>query len=78
MAAQKPEKGPQRPVIDYSQFELTPQGQIMMTMISSNVASHPHAAVSMQVFECAARYPDFFKVRKETVAPILEAIIDQR
>jgi exportin-T len=78
VAASKPEKGIPRVVIDYSQYELTAQGRMMISMITSNVVSYPHPAVPMQVFESAVRYPDFFKVRKEAVAPILEAIIDTR
>jgi exportin-T len=77
-ATVRPEKGVPKPVIDYSQFELTPLGQMLMLMIRSNVVSHPHVAASMQVFECVVRYPEFFKIRKECVAPVLEALIDIR
>lgn len=78
ITAAKPEKGAPKMIIDYSQYELTSQGQMLMSMIGSNVVSYLHTAVSMQIFECAVRYPDFFKVRKECVAPTLEAIIGNR
>ena len=76
----KPTTRSEKQQIDYSQYELTPQGRMMFEMIKSNVISFPHpdSIVPMQVFECAVRYPDFFKVRKECITPILEAIVDSR
>lgn len=63
---------------DYSQYPLTAHGTVLFAMVQSGVVSYPHRAVSLQYFESVARYPDFFKVRKECIPPTLEAMIDSR
>ncbi|KAL1738251.1 hypothetical protein HDZ31DRAFT_21984, partial [Schizophyllum fasciatum] len=63
---------------DYTQYPLTAHGEVLFAMVQSGIVSYPHRAVSLQYFESVARYPDFFKVRKECIPPTLEAMIDSR
>ncbi|KAJ2924870.1 hypothetical protein H1R20_g12240, partial [Candolleomyces eurysporus] len=63
---------------DYSAYPLTSHGEMLSTLVRSGIASYPNRAVSLQFFETVARYPDFFKVRKECILPTLEAMIDIR
>ncbi|KAG8814048.1 pre-tRNA nuclear export protein [Serendipita sp. 399] len=67
-----------RKTVDYSNYPLTPQGEMMQTLIRSRISTYPHPSVAMQFFETATRYADFFKVRKEHVLPALEAFLDSR
>ncbi|KAG8854340.1 pre-tRNA nuclear export protein [Serendipita sp. 405] len=67
-----------RKTVDYSNYPLTPQGEMMQALIRSRISAYPHPSVAMQFFETAARYADFFKVRKEHVLPALEAFLDSR
>lgn len=78
--ASRQEAKQRRDETDYGRCPLTPQGQLMVTLIKSDVLgfSHSNSIVAMQVFEVAVRYPDFFKVRKACAAPILEAMVDER
>ncbi|KAJ7274411.1 armadillo-type protein [Mycena haematopus] len=64
--------------IDYSEYPLTPHGEMLFALVQSNISSYPHRSVALQFFETAARYPDFFKVRTECIMPTLEAMIDVR
>lgn len=64
--------------IDYSKYPLTPHGEMLFALVQSNISSYPHRSVTLQFFETAARYPDFFKVRRECIMPTLEAMIDTR
>ncbi|KAJ7637739.1 armadillo-type protein [Mycena polygramma] len=64
--------------IDYSEYPLTPHGEMLLALIQSNISSYPHHNVTLQFFETIARYPEFFKVRKECIMPTLEAMIDTR
>ncbi|KIM27530.1 hypothetical protein M408DRAFT_329975 [Serendipita vermifera MAFF 305830] len=68
----------QRKTVDYSEYPLTPQGEMMQTLIRSGISTYPNPTVAMQFFETVARYVDFFKVRKENVLPALEAFLDNR
>ncbi|KAH6913077.1 KapM protein [Coprinopsis sp. MPI-PUGE-AT-0042] len=63
---------------DYSEFPLTSHGEMLLALVQSGIASFPHQAVALQFFESVARYPDFFKVRKECILPTLEPMIDKR
>lgn len=51
---------------------------MLSALVQSGIASYPNRSVSLQFFETVARYPDFFKVRKECILPALEAMIDSR
>ncbi|KAF8808727.1 ARM repeat-containing protein [Phlegmacium glaucopus] len=67
-----------RKATDYSEYPLTPHGEMLFTLVQSGIASFPNRTVSLQFFETVARYTDFFKVRKECIIPALEAMIDTR
>ncbi len=64
--------------IDFTALALTPQGQMLLRSVETQVFSYPHAAVNLQFFECSARYSEFFKARKELIQPVLEAYVDTR
>ena len=51
---------------------------MLLALVQSGIASFPHRTVSLQFFETASRYTDFFKIRKECIIPTLEAMIDTR
>ncbi|KAL5504140.1 LOS1 [Sanghuangporus vaninii] len=63
---------------DYSEYQLTTHGEMLMALIRSNICAYPNNAVAIQFFETCARYSDFFKVRKECIIPLLEAMVGPR
>ncbi|KAF8632204.1 hypothetical protein AX15_001968 [Amanita polypyramis BW_CC] len=67
-----------RKIVNYSHYPLTPHGEMLYALVQSGMSSFPHRAVALQFFETAARYPDFFKIRKECIIPALEAMVDNR
>jgi exportin-T len=64
--------------LNYAAFPLTHLGEMMMTLVQSGVSAYPHSFVVMQYFETVTRYSDFFKVRKDCIMPVLQAMIDTR
>lgn len=69
---------PVREKIDYAAYPLSPLGQLLSLCMSSGIVSYPHASVTLQYFESAVRYVEFWKSRPGSIPPILEAIIDRR
>jgi exportin-T len=67
-----------RKTTDYAAFPLTSHGEMLLALVQSGISGYPHRAVAMQFFETAARYGDFFKVRKDCILPTLEAMIHAR
>lgn len=67
-----------RKLVDTSTLPLTPHGEMMATLVNSNVSTYPHAAVRVQFFEAVGRYLEFFKARKECIIPVLHALVDER
>lgn len=63
---------------DYSEYPLTHHGDMLMALVQSGISRYPNRTVVMQFFEAAARYGDFFKIRKECIMPTLEAFVDPR
>jgi exportin-T len=70
--------GGPKEVVDYEGFPLTPLGQLLTFCISSGIASYPHPSVTLQYFEIAVRYVDFWKSKPATVKPMFEAMLDAR
>jgi exportin-T len=64
--------------IDYTQFPLSPLGEIMLRVAKSNITSWPHPSVPLQFFECAVRYHDFFQLVPDCIPNVLSAFLDQR
>lgn len=64
--------------IDYATLPLTLQGELLVRAVQSNITSYPHPAVSLQFFECASRYAEFFKLRTDCVQPTLGSLLDRR
>ncbi|KAF8638342.1 hypothetical protein AX17_002362 [Amanita inopinata Kibby_2008] len=67
-----------RRTVSYADYPLTPHGEMLYALVQSGMTSYPHRSVVLQFFETAARYPDFFKIRKECIIPTLEAMVDPR
>ncbi|TDL25856.1 ARM repeat-containing protein [Rickenella mellea] len=63
---------------DFAEYPLTAHGEMLLALVRSNICAFPHPTVTMQYFETCARYGDFFKVRKECIIPLLEAMIGTR
>ncbi|PVG04220.1 ARM repeat-containing protein [Serendipita vermifera] len=68
----------ERKTTDYSEYPLTPLGELMQSLIRSGISTYKDPVVAMQFFETVTRYADFFKVRKEYILPALEAFLDYR
>lgn len=64
--------------VDYSEYPLTPHGEILLALVQSGISAYPHRAVVMQFFETVARYGDFFKIRKDCIMPAMEALVSNR
>lgn len=64
--------------VDYSQYPLTPLGQLLVLCMSSGVSSYPHPSVVLQYFEICVRYVDFWKSKAGAVHPVFEAMLDSR
>lgn len=67
-----------RKATDYSEYPLTPLGEMLLALVQSGISSYPNRAVSAQFFETVSRYTDFFKVRKDCILSTLEAMVDAR
>ena len=63
---------------DYSEYPLTVHGEMLFALIRCGIANFSNPVVVMQFFEACARYGDFFKVRKECIIPLLEAMVGER
>ncbi|GAA5859251.1 hypothetical protein JCM8547_008938 [Rhodosporidiobolus lusitaniae] len=63
--------------IDYKQYPLSPLGAMMLRACDSKIVEYPHAAVSLQLFEVAVRYHDFFKICPEFITVLLPSFLDQ-
>ncbi|BGP20360.1 hypothetical protein JCM10213_002332 [Rhodosporidiobolus nylandii] len=63
--------------IDYKQFPLSPLGAMMLRACDAKVVTYPHAAVSLQFFEVAVRYHDFFKICPEYITALLPSFLDE-
>lgn len=68
----------ERKKTDYTDYPLTTHGELLFSMVRCGVSNYPHNAVTMQFFETCARYGDFFKVRKECIIPLLQAMVGPR
>ena len=64
--------------MDCEPYPLTPLGQLLWMCMQSGIASYPHPSVTLQYFETAVRYVDFWKSKPASVQPILEAMLDHR
>ena len=64
--------------IDYQQYPLTTLGQLLTRCMESGVINYPHAAVTLQYFEAALRYVEFWRSIPGAEQPMIEAMLDQR
>ncbi|RXK35182.1 hypothetical protein M231_07553 [Tremella mesenterica] len=64
--------------IDYSQYSLTPLGQLLTLCMTSGISAFPHPSVSLQYFEIGVRYAEFWKSKPEAVPPLFEAMLGER
>ena len=51
---------------------------MMRLLVTSGVSNHTHPAVTLQFFECVARYEKFFACEPEYIPSILAAFLDSR
>ncbi|OZJ01448.1 hypothetical protein BZG36_05624 [Bifiguratus adelaidae] len=58
--------------------KLTPMGEMMSTMVSTALYSHPHPSIPLQYFENVVRYYQFFEPKSEHTGQVLEAYVGQR
>ncbi|OCF35216.1 exportin-T [Kwoniella heveanensis BCC8398] len=63
---------------DYEQYPLSPLGELLKRCMASGISAYPHPAVTLQYFECAVRYVEFWRYKREAIPPIFEAILDTR
>lgn len=52
--------------------------EMMRLLVTSGVSSHSHPAVTLQFFECVARYEKFFSCEPQYILGILAAFLDSR
>lgn len=64
--------------IDYTQYPLSQLGEMMLRACRSKVVAYNHAAVSLQFFEVAVRYSEFFKLCPEYIQEILPSFLDEQ
>ncbi|KAI7907870.1 armadillo-type protein [Cokeromyces recurvatus] len=57
---------------------LTPLGEMVSEMVSSNISAYPHPSCAMQFFENLARYYQFFEHRPGQLPQALGAFVDNR
>lgn len=67
--------GGKHEVIDYEQYPLTPLGRLLTMCMTSGIINYPHPGVSLQYFEIAVRYVDFWKSKPGSVRPMFEAML---
>ena len=48
---------------------------MLYALIQCGISNYNNPVVVMQFFEACARYGDFFKVRKECIIPLLDAMV---
>ncbi|WVQ96040.1 hypothetical protein IAU59_003140 [Kwoniella sp. CBS 9459] len=63
---------------DYEQYPLSPLGELLKRCMASGISAYPHPAVTLQYFECAVRYVEFWRYKREAIPPMFEAILDTR
>ena len=64
--------------INYEQYPPTPLGQLLSLCVSSGISNYPHPGVTLQYFETAVRYVEFWKAKDGLIQPMFEAMLDQR
>ncbi|WWC65824.1 uncharacterized protein I303_108446 [Kwoniella dejecticola CBS 10117] len=67
-----------RDSFDYDQYPLSPLGELLQRCMSSGISIYPHSSVTLQYFEIAVRYVEFWKYKPDTVSPMFEAIVSNR
>lgn len=61
-----------------SQVKSSTMQEMMRLLVTSGVSSHSHPAVTLQFFECVARYEKFFSCEPQYILGILAAFLDSR
>ncbi|TPX64921.1 hypothetical protein SpCBS45565_g05557 [Spizellomyces sp. 'palustris'] len=57
---------------------ITPLGQMLTKMITSNVSAYPHVSIPLIFFENVTRYSQFFDLFPQYIPNVMEAFVDQR
>lgn len=61
-----------------SQVKTSTMQEMMRLLVTSGVSGHSHPAVSLQYFECVARYEKFFACEPQYIPGMLTAFLDVR
>ncbi|KAK7083729.1 hypothetical protein SK128_023939 [Halocaridina rubra] len=61
-----------------SELKTSTMQEMMRLLVTSGVSRHTHPAVSLQFFECVARYEKFFACEPDYIPSILAAFLDVR
>lgn len=64
--------------INYDAYPPSVLGELMLRAIQSKVSSFPHPSIPLQLFECIARYHDFFVLAPHTLTTVLPIFLDER
>ncbi|WVR08059.1 hypothetical protein IAU60_005105 [Kwoniella sp. DSM 27419] len=62
---------------DFEAYPLSPLGELLKRCMASGIATYPHPAVTLQYFEIAVRYVEFWRYKREAIPPMFEAILDR-
>ncbi|MPC10363.1 Exportin-T [Portunus trituberculatus] len=73
-----PTQGGDPASLQVSQVKTSTMQEMMRLLVSSGVSAHSHPAVSLQFFECVARYEKFFACEVQFIPGILTAFLDVR
>ncbi|KAF7730156.1 pre-tRNA nuclear export protein [Apophysomyces ossiformis] len=55
---------------------LSPLGEMVSEMVSSNISAYPHPSAALQFFENIARYYQYFEHRPDQLPQVLAAFVD--
>ncbi|XP_063847188.1 exportin-T-like [Scylla paramamosain] len=73
-----PTQGGDPASLQVSQVKTSTMQEMMRLLVTSGVSAHTHPAVSLQFFECVARYEKFFACEVQFIPGILTAFLDVR
>ncbi|KAI9254548.1 armadillo-type protein [Phascolomyces articulosus] len=57
---------------------LSPLGEMVSELVTSNISAYPHPSAALQYFEDIARYYQFFDHRPDHLPQVLESFVDTR
>lgn len=64
--------------VDYTQYPLSPLGDIILRVVKSPISEFPHPSVLLMYFESVVRYHDIFQLAPECIPIVLSVFLDHR